>query len=280
MIERIKDSLLNGLGWLWIVLIILFGTIYYDLNPTTVSAQGSQTIYKTVFTSAISGTASTPVQNIGQSAHALTVQFINAPAQICVSSTAFMFIRLEASTDNANWFPIGAAIQTAAATVTFTGTVHTTLAYGVYPFVRVNYLAGDDTLCRVKAFYGGSLFPAAINAAQILNSNNYDFTQFILLTTNASPQIAVVGQTGLQTVVYGYLLNAQTTNHVQLYYSADNSCISVHQIIFDGYITGGTSASMSASTVPISTSIPGDRICLGPGTPAGNISLSLVYRYE
>lgn len=110
-----------------------------------------QTVFKRAAIQSSTATVSAPLPNIGQAVHILTVTFPAAVADV----DSFV-IRIEASFDNADYFPISEDITSAVYTGSFAYAI--TRANGSYPFVRINYTTPAAGL-TITANYTGSIQP-------------------------------------------------------------------------------------------------------------------------
>jgi hypothetical protein len=126
-------------------------TLLFVLLSLVATAQPRQTVFSKVFDGVTAVQASSPLPNIGQTMHVITVLF---PAE--VSGVTGIQVRLEASFDNTTYFPISADITSAPLVG---GRVYNIqVAYGPWPYVRVRTLV--DTGAKLMTVqYAGSGVP-------------------------------------------------------------------------------------------------------------------------
>lgn len=179
-------------------------------GPSLVSAQapGTSVVYQQILTSANTG-PSANVRNIGQSMHSLTIQYLNAPSHTCSSPT--LLLNFESSTDGSHYSVMGSPLIVLSGMATGS-TVNHLIAYGAFPYVRINYASGDSTNCRINAFYSGTIYPVSVNAFNLNVNSNY------LIQVNANNTVAAltpIGRlAGYKFFVYGMTLQSNGTGTV------------------------------------------------------------------
>lgn len=193
-------------------------------GPSIVDAQGGQTVYSTIFTNRTTLGVSSNISNIGQSTHFLFVTFTTIPTHGCnILGPDKLYIAIEGSYDNVAFSNIGSAI-TSSNSNTQGLLVGTTQAFGAYPFIRVNYLAGDTTNCSINAFYSGAVPTAAYPGAVTSVSSNY-LTSSSYITTATTTSLTPCAPT-------------QVPNNFTLYgmsiYSTGTQDITINTNIFSG----------------------------------------------
>jgi hypothetical protein len=123
------------------------------LSAAAAQAPDTNTTFKKALTGITAPAASGPLPNIGQGSHLLTVMFKTATADV-----TGIVVRIEASYDNATFFPISEDVTTAK----YTGAY----AYGVvrgngnFPYVRIRAVTAFGAK-PMDAWYTGSLYPIA-----------------------------------------------------------------------------------------------------------------------
>lgn len=133
--------------------------LLFLLLSLPVMAQRSDTIFKVVFTATQTLGPSAPITNNGQSYHLVTYIVSDAPTKTCGVSWTNGQIQIEGSFDNTTYVRIGQPV-----TSLQSGFPATTWAWGAYPYLRINYIAGDTTNCLLTANYSGSLSGSKISA--------------------------------------------------------------------------------------------------------------------
>lgn len=122
------------------------------LAPRPMHGQQQATVQK-VFSGITAAAASSPVRNIGQSMHILTVLF---PAES--ADVTGLQVRLEASFEGLYWFPISSTITEAPKLGNVVYQI--VVAYGPWPYVRVRNLASTPGGKALTAYYAGHVIPA------------------------------------------------------------------------------------------------------------------------
>lgn len=122
------------------------------LISVAISAGQGKADHTRIFTGVTTAQASAAVRNAGQAVHILTVLFPTA-----TSDVSSFTVRLEATHNLTDWFPISTDVTTAKA-------VGSSFAYsivranGTYPAVRVRYLTAHASL-PLTAYYSSGAFP-------------------------------------------------------------------------------------------------------------------------
>lgn len=115
------------------------------------AAGQQQAVFARVFDGITTPQASPTLRNIGQSMHLITVLF---PAES--AAVTGLQVRIEASFDNATWFPIS---QDITAAVLLGGVVYQIQkAYAPFPYLRVRSLAATGGKA-MTVHYSGHLVP-------------------------------------------------------------------------------------------------------------------------
>ncbi len=116
---------------------------------------GVGSVAQQVLTNQTSPTTTSPVRNVGQSAHWL---------EYCTGTLTGIDIRLEASFDATTWFPI---TDDSRVFNSVAGKCTVLEAGGYYPNVRVNLLAISGGGAGVSAFYYGAISPITGSGAGV-----------------------------------------------------------------------------------------------------------------
>jgi len=113
----------------------------------TAAAAQKQTVFRKVFNGVTAVQASSPVPNLGQTMHVVTVLF---PAE--VGAVTGIQVRMEASYDNITYSPISADITTAPLVG---GQVYNIqVAYGPWPYIRVRTLISTGSKLMTVQYAG------------------------------------------------------------------------------------------------------------------------------
>jgi hypothetical protein len=248
--------------------------------------QGSSTIGVKVFSNIAATQASSPLQNIGQGSHLVQVIEVNAPAQSCTTDTN-IFVRLESSLDNVTWTPFGAPISTVQVDP-FGNLTGSTVAFGAFPFIRINVVGFSSTQCRLTAYYSGTLYPSGLTSSLSGVQSNYQHT-FNEISSGAGKYTIVSTPNGLgRIVVYGLTITNESASATtfQMYENSTSNCSGgaslggILQLTTTGLAAGQT-IPIGPSTVPVyvGLSTTNDALCIQT-TNAGVLHVSLVYRVE
>jgi hypothetical protein len=166
---------------------ILFCTCSAD--EQVVAQVNNNTVFQRLFNGAVTTGASVPVRNIGQQYHLLIVSITPGTAP-CNLGEYEGLIRLEASTDDINWVPLGAPIIVAPPNNSSPYAVITS-ASGAYAYVRANYIDAFTSSCPMTAYYSGSITGTLTGSAPFTSIQ--DTFQYAALhsTSAATVQVAI-----------------------------------------------------------------------------------------
>ena len=267
--------------------------------------QGSNTILLNVFRTPSNPTgqistypqASTAIQNIGQGSHLIQVIETNATGQTCNTSDGNILVRLEASLDNTLWTPVGTPITLAIADV-FGHITGSTIAFGAFPFLRVNVLSFSNISCVLTVEYSGTLYPSSLNPALSSVQSNYQTANAEINSTTGigggALNLLIGGDgpgsgPGGRIVIYGLFVTNEgaTTTTVRLYETTSSSCStgSILGVPFSAIGTGvlaGQTYSFPTSAVPFYTGKVANgtsNLCAQIGN-SNYISVTVIYRIE
>jgi hypothetical protein len=126
--------------------------ILFLLLSLPVLGQRSDTVFKVVFNATTTTGPSAPITNNGQSYHLITYIVTSTPAHTCSIFWTNGQIQLEGSFDNVTYSRIGQPV-----TSLQEGFPAQSWAWGAYPYIRLNYIAGNTVDCALTANYSGSL---------------------------------------------------------------------------------------------------------------------------
>lgn len=201
------------------------------IGPSLVNAQapGANVVYQQILTGANTG-PSNNVRNIGQSMHSVTVQFVNATAHTCSNPT--LTLGFENSSDSAHYSPLGSVVIVKGNSDLALTPVHL-VAYGAYPYIRVNYISGDTTNCRINAFYTGTIYPIGVNGANTYPNSSY-VTQASTSLAGSRTAVIIPRMTGYRFVLYGITLES-------------NSTLATYTLTEDSSVTPGTCGTPSGT---------------------------------
>jgi len=138
------------------------------LLAVTGRAQNPPSVFATPFAGVTKAAASAPVRQIGQSMHTFKVEF---PAE--VAPVASLRVRLEGSFDNLAYFQISNEITTTYLLLDGTSIYAFGLAYGVFPYIRVNSLNPTPGGKLMTVRYTGVIVPVVPSALRL--SDRYTF---------------------------------------------------------------------------------------------------------
>lgn len=170
-----------------------------------VMAQRSDTVFKVVFDRTTTLGPSTPITNNGQSYHLVTYSVASTPAHTCSIFWTNGQIQLEGSFDNTTYVRIGQPV-----TSLQEGFPAQSWAWGAYPYIRINYIAGDTTNCALTANYSGSLTGSKTSA---FFDSTVKTGLFPLQFTTSGGGNTVVGtcpSLSRYAGIYGYTINNTT----------------------------------------------------------------------
>ncbi len=123
-------------------------------------AQGGNSVYQLMLNGVTTLGASVPVRNIGQQYSLLAVKASEIATTSCATFGWSGVIQLEASYDNTTYFAIGSPI-----TFISNGQTITTSAPGAFSYIRVDYLNGTVSTCKLTAYYSGTVTGTPIGSS-------------------------------------------------------------------------------------------------------------------
>ncbi len=187
-------------------------------------AQGGNSVYQRVFNGTVSYGPSAPVRNIGQQYSLLAVQAIEIGSGTrCATFGWSGAIQLEASYDNVTYFVIGTPITNIS-----NNTYITTSAPGAFAYVRVDYLNGTNTNCKLIAYYSGTITGTPIGSAPY-STFSEQFVSQPFGSAITSPTIIASCTVG-RMVVYSLILSNQVS-------TANTATLAIHDITAPGGTT-------------------------------------------
>lgn len=239
-------------------------------------AQRTDTIYQRIVTDNSTGLPSAAVRNIGQSQHTLFFTYTDNGGA-CVMGN-FAPIHLEGSPDNGNYWVRISPAQANLVNTSGTNYVGWIVAYGAFPYVRVNFTS-VPALCKVNAWYTGTVPPVAFPQMLMGLSSNY---KSAYVTPNAADVtvIAPLTATG-RVVIYGLDV-----------YNGTGAAVSVQLNEKGTNCTGGitgfalnradlpakASVTWPAGLVPYHIGSPGQTLCAT--VVGGLVDVKIQYRVE
>lgn len=226
--------------------------ILLALLPLGLFGQQTQmgTVYQNVFTSTQTLGASNPIRNIGQTYHLMAASLTDAPTKTCVSVIGLR-LELQASYDNSAYFTIGQPMN--AIVPNF---VAVTWAYGAYPFVRVNYIAGTSANCVLTVNYSGSTTGSKVNPVYDSGIKN-GFVTGLNFTTVGAGTLALntcLFNTTRFLTIYGFYMNntsGGTLTGITLNIQDSAGSPVIIDTMNIGSLGALASVSMKAETVPL-----------------------------
>lgn len=200
--------------------------------PILLLGQSSNTVYTTIGTNVVTtGVLAQKPRQIGQSFHLLQVSAATVSVGSCTTGVSGWNgnIQLEGSFDNSTWLSIGASINQIDV-----NTQKYITASGSFPYLRVNYTAGNTANCKVNVYYSGNItgsltsntIPAVNDGFQYVSVSGNGFGALTAAQTGISCQantrmalysIAITNgkATAATTTAKVYIVN--TTTSVALY---------------------------------------------------------------
>jgi hypothetical protein len=229
--------------------------------------------------------ASTFLTNAGQANHLLTVLFPTA-----VASQSPVQVRLEATNDGTNWFPVMPDITS----VPLRGSVVYTMAQanGVFQAIRVNSLTNTPGGLPMVVFYAGAPFPVGLlncsgDRCSFSGLAGYDKATFVICNgspcavgTNLTNEYIVVQSTKPR-ICFACAKTAPTGSDLIIDINRNGSSIFTSPKITVAAGTTCSSAIASASNFSVSSFNPLDRLTvninqIGSGTAGQDVTVVCV----
>lgn len=246
-----QNTNLGNLGWNWrLGLVALLGLAIVPLAH----CQQGNTVYTTIGTNVVTtGVLTQKPRQIGQSFHLLQVSAATVGVGTCgVGLLGWLGnIQLEGSFDNSTWLPIGASINQLDV-----NTQKYITASGSFPYLRVNYSAGNVTDCKLNIYYSGNITGSLTsNTIPAVNDN----FQYVSVTGQGFGALTAA-QTGIacspntRMAIYGLSVingaNVRASALAKVYVYNTTTMVADYNIFLYGLAPGGV-LSLSNGPRPI-----------------------------
>lgn len=249
----------------------------FSFGPKQIYGQGSQTIYTTALDGVTTYQASSAVTNIGQSNHLLSVKAINGPGGVCPNDFGW-YVAIEGSFDGTIYKSIGppitSLVQINTSPNTLTGQ---TYAYGAYPYVRINFASGHQNICRVSAYYTGTL-PSTVTQSFVAGGAG-NYISLYGVVNNGVVDVTSVTNTGTsgKVVLYGQAMTNVANALSTITFTESTSGRVVGQYSIGPYMN----LTLPPTSIPYFTSIISGSKIQGTVTEAGQtVNVLSIYRLE
>lgn len=228
--------------------------VAWALLPIAVVAQGSNTVYTTIGTNVVTtGVLAQKPRQIGQSFHLLQVSAATVSVGSCTTGVSGWVgnIQLEGSFDNSVWLVIGSSINQIDV-----NTQKYITASGSFPYLRVNYTAGNTANCKVSIYYSGNITGSLTsNTVSAVN----DGFQYVSASGNGFGALTAA-QTGIscgantRMAIYGIAITngsaARATTTARVYVVNTTTNVAIYNIFLFG-LGPGQVLSLSNGPRPI-----------------------------
>jgi len=222
--------------------------------PILLLGQSSNTVYTTIGTNVVTtGVLAQKPRQIGQSFHLLQVSAATVSVGSCTTGLSGWNgnIQLEGSFDNSTWLTIGASINQIDV-----NTQKYVTASGSFPYLRVNYTAGNIANCKVSIYYSGNVTGSlTTNTVSAVN----DGFQYGSVSGNGFGALTAVGAgiscgPNTRMAIYGIAITngsaARATTTARVYVVNTTTSVAIYSIFLFG-LGPGQVLSLSNGPRPI-----------------------------